>query len=129
MASVRYAVRLPYRQAYPRLEELLGELEEDVVKNPDASLTAVLAAPFFKPYSYGIHGKTHFNALMVAMDMYIARAKMNEFPDRLPLGSPKDLFGGKDFDYEKTADGFILRCQGKDLWKDKMYEYEFKVAR
>ena len=27
----------------------------------------------------------------------------------------------------KNKDGFILRCQGKDLDKDEIYEYEFKV--
>ena len=40
---------------------------------------------------------------------------------------PKDLFSGKDFIYEKTDTGFTLRCQGKDLAKDLIYEYEFKL--
>ena len=42
---------------------------------------------------------------------------------------PKDLFSGKDFKYEKTSDGFILKCPGKDLFKDEAYEYEFKIAK
>jgi len=44
-----------------------------------------------------------------------------------PEGLPKDLFSGKDFRYEKTADGFTLRCRGKDLDKNETYQYEFKV--
>jgi hypothetical protein len=42
---------------------------------------------------------------------------------------PKDLFSGKDFEYEKAADGFILRCQGKDLNRNEIYEYKFKVKK
>ena len=49
--------------------------------------------------------------------------------DALPAGLPGDLFSGKDFEYEKTAEGFILRCQGKDLSKDEIYQYEFKVKK
>jgi len=52
-----------------------------------------------------------------------------QLPDELPADLPKDLFGGKDFEYERTKDGFVLRCQGKDLSKDKIYEYEFKVKK
>ena len=35
----------------------------------------------------------------------------------------------KDFEYKKTANSFILRCQGKDLGRDEVYEYEFKVKK
>ena len=31
-------------------------------------------------------------------------------------------------DYAKGEDSFILRCQGKELGKDKIHEYEFKIA-
>ena len=50
-------------------------------------------------------------------------------PVLAPAGLPPDLFSGRDFQYEKTKDGFVLRCQGKDLSKDKIYEYEFKVKK
>ena len=47
----------------------------------------------------------------------------------LPAGLPKDLFSGKDFLYEKTDAGFTLTGQGKDLDKDIVQKYEFKVAK
>ena len=43
------------------------------------------------------------------------------------MGAAKDLFSGKDFVYETTKDGFVLKCQGKDMVKDKVHEYSFKV--
>jgi len=39
------------------------------------------------------------------------------------------LFGGEDFEYKKTEEGFMLQCRGKDLDKDKIHQYEFKVAK
>jgi hypothetical protein len=52
-----------------------------------------------------------------------------KLPDEIPADSPKDLFSGKDFEYEKTKDGFVFRCRGKDLFKDEIHEYEFKVPK
>jgi hypothetical protein len=65
----------------------------------------------------------------VAIDIYIIKAKTGQLPDALPESMPKDLFSGKDFKYEKTKEGFVLRCRGKDLVKDKIYEFEFKVKK
>jgi hypothetical protein len=73
--------------------------------------------------------KTLFNAIIAAVEIYIVKAKTSRLPDTLPAGLPRDLFSGKDFEYEKTKDGFILRCRGKDLDKDEFYQYEFKVPK
>ena len=56
-----------------------------------------------------------------------AKAQTGSLPDRLPANALKDPFSGQDYLYQKTAAGFMLRCQGKDLDKDQVYEWEFKV--
>jgi hypothetical protein len=53
----------------------------------------------------------------------------SEVADALPAGLPKDAFSGKDFKYEKTKDGFVLRCRGRDLGKDELYQYEVKLSK
>jgi hypothetical protein len=121
---------LPYSQAYARLVEIgekpPGDLESGI---REAVLSAVLTPALGPAYTLGIRSKSNFNAVRAAVGIYIIKAETGQLPDALPAGSPKDLFSGKDFEYEKTGDGFILRCQGKDLWKDKTYEYEFKIAK
>ena len=57
------------------------------------------------------------------------KAKTGKLPDTLPAGLPGDLFSSKPFGYEKTPEGFILRCQGKDLGRNEVYEYEFKMKK
>ena len=76
-----------------------------------------------------LKARTHFNALKTALHLYVMKARVGRLPDALPEGMPKDLFSGKNFEYERTKDGFILRSQGKDLAKNKIYEYEFKVKK
>jgi hypothetical protein len=65
----------------------------------------------------------------VAVEIYLIKAKTGRLPDEFPAGSPKDLFSDEDFEYEKKNSGFVLRCRGKDLLKDKIHEYEFKVKK
>jgi len=122
------ALKSPYQQVYCKLKEIDKKVAEDK-ENPDAFITALLAPAVWKIRNKGIQGKTFSNAVKAALEIYEIVAQTGQLPNSLPAGLPKDLFSGKDFEYEKTAEGFILRCQGEDLDKNKTYEYEFKVKR
>jgi len=123
------AFELPYQQAYNRLKELDEKAAKDSKESSDAFIAMLLAPASWKIFSQGTHSETFSNAVKSAIELYIIKAKTGQLPDTLPAGMPKDLFSGKDFEYEKTAEGFILRCQGKDLEKDEIPEYEFKVKK
>lgn len=127
-AAIIAAFDMPYVEGYTALEDLVKKIEKDVKSNPDATLTGILAPATHKIFSLSTRFKTHNNAVKTAIELYIIKAKTGKLPDELPAGLPKDLFSGKDFEYEKTAEGFILLCQGRDLSRDKIYEYEFKVS-
>jgi hypothetical protein len=123
---------LPYPQTYKKLDELVKKVEQDAAdKNPDATLTAMFLPAVDRIYSIAVRANTHSNAVKTAIEICIMKANTGKLPDMLPAGLPGDLFSGKPFEYKKTADGFILRCQGKDLSdKDKkIYEYEFKISK
>ena len=128
-AEVIAAFDMSYAKGYAKLVDLKKKLGEDVQSNPDAILTGFLKPAARLIFSIMKRFETHNNAMKVAIEIYIITAKTGKLPDELPAGLPKDLFSDKDFEYEKTADGFILRCQGKDLRKDKTYEYAFKVNK
>ncbi len=126
-AGVIAAFDMPYMEGYVALEKLQEKQQKDIKSNPDAVLAGVLAPAMQKILSLSVRFKTHNNAIKTATELYLIKAKTGKLPDELPAGMPKDLFSDKDFEYIKTGDGFILRCQGKDLGKDEIYEYEFKV--
>jgi len=121
----------PYAQTHQQLTELAGTLPKDPgpEKNPEAMFTTAVTPAVSRIYGIMIRGRTQANALRAAVEVYKAKAGTGKLPDELPAGSPKDLFSGKDFEYKKTKAGFTLRCRGKDIDKDKVQEYEFKVAK
>jgi len=122
---------MPYPETYKQFKQLSADVQKDVVENPDATLTAIFQHPFARIYSLAIRRQNLTRAVMAAIGVYIKWAQTGKLPDKLPAGLPKDLFSGKDFQYEKTADSFILRCRGKNLAdkKGKVYEYKFKVKK
>jgi hypothetical protein len=128
-AAVIAALDLPYAQAYGKLKDLGDGPRREFEKNPDATLAAVLAPSLDNAYNCQVHRTTYSNALKAAVELYIIAARTSQLPDALPAGLPRDMFSGQDFEYEKKEDGFVLRCRGKDLLKDKIHEYEFKVKK
>ena len=117
-----------YEKVYAELKKLNEQPHKDLAENnTDAYLTSIVAPDFDRIVSLETRDKTLNNAVRAAVEIYIQKAKTGQLPETLPTGLPKDLFSGKDFRYEKTGDGFTLRCRGKDLTKNETYQYEFKV--
>ncbi|UCG59223.1 MAG: hypothetical protein JSU70_06870 [Phycisphaerales bacterium] len=120
---------VPYAQAYDELTTLSDKIRKDALEGVGATL-ATFAAPEPRGiYNKEIEYKTFLNAVKTAVDIYIVRAKTGRLPDAPLPHSPRDSFSGKDFEYERQDGSFILRCRGKDLGKNKIHEYEFKVSR
>jgi hypothetical protein len=129
VTSVLAALDLPYPQSHKQLEQLSEKAEKQSADDPAAILFAAFWPAATRICTLDVKARTHSNALKAAIEVYIARAKTRRLPDTLPAGLPKDLFSGKDFEYEKTKDGFVLRCRGKDLDTDEIFQYEFKIAK
>lgn len=139
--KLRTAFSKPYAKAIVVFGELDEVLSDDAVEfaqsnhktsaNYTAFMMKMMSSSSLWSYFYSSHisTKTRFNALLTAVEIYLVKAKTGKLPAKIPAGLAKDLFSGNDFAYEKTDTGFILRCQAKDLSKDKIYEYEFKVVK
>ncbi len=84
---------------------------------------------FKSVYTQEIKNKAYNNAIGVAIEIYLQKAKTGSLPDVLPANVPKDLFSGQDFDYMKTSDGFILQCKGKDILENDVHKYTFKTKK
>jgi len=119
---------LPYDQMCATLDEFDDRACAEAKDNPDATLTAFSLPAVGRIYQLTIRQQTHLHAIETAIDLYIAKAGTGRLPDTLPADSPRDLFSGKPFEYERTDGGFILRCRAKEYPdKDKPHEYEFIV--
>jgi len=122
-------LELPYDQAYTKLIELDQEIKNDSYKDPDATITAVVKPPLAIVLSKTVRTNAFINAVRAAIEIYVINAKTGSLPDELPDSLPGDLFSSQPFKYEKTTEGFILRCRGKDPVKKKIHKYVFKVSK
>ncbi len=129
MDHVEAAFAMPYPQAYAELQKLDKKPCEEFDANPDATLTACFSPEFLRIYALSARLDAHSKALRTAVAVYLSRARTGQLPESLPEGLPHDPFSGGPFQYEKTADGFVLRCQGKALDKNEPYTFEYGVKK
>jgi hypothetical protein len=129
MERVEAAFDMPYAQAYAELGRLDKQLPQDFDSNPDATLAVCFAPTFQRIYSLNIRLKAQSNALRAAVAVYLSHAKTGRRPEALPVALPRDPFSGKPFVYERTDEGFMLRCQSDDLLRNEAYEFEYKVKK
>ena len=129
MDDVIAALDLPYSESHRKLDELNDRVQKDAKENPASIMAALLTPASSKVRTVETKSRTFFNAVNAAIDIYIVKAKTGRLPGKLPVGLPRDLFSGKEFEYARNKDGFVLRCRAKDLDKDEIYQYEFKVAK
>jgi len=117
---------MPYDQAHMQLKELMDGFDPN---DPSSAAAGALAPSLASVLTVKTRGQTHANAIKVAIEVLLSHARTGRLPNALPVGLPKDAFSGKDFEYDKTKDGFVLRCRAKDLTRDEIHQYEFKVAK
>jgi hypothetical protein len=115
-------------KSYEQTHEELSALVSSVDANDQASVVVGFISPAL---DLALSAKTRveacLNATKAGVAICLQRAQTGKLPQALLADLPKDPFSGKDFLYERTGAGFTLRCRGKDLAKDKVYEFTFTV--
>lgn len=129
MGRIINALQLPYDKAIAEIKKIEAEMDADAKKKPEAILTTALAPAVTKTLDVNVKSDTDINALRTAVEIYRIKATTGKLPDSLPVGTPKDMFSGRDFDYKTTKTGFTLRCRAKNLKTDKIEEYPFKLVK
>ncbi len=130
--SLRQAIEndKPFAQTYAEIELLTYKLRGNDAIDPIIplyDLTHIMHTARF--YSSQTNLRASINSVKVAIEIYLIKARTGELPDVLPDGLPKDPFSGQDFEYQKTEQGFILRCDKEHVGELRAREFEFKVRR
>jgi len=120
---------IPYQQKYLELKELEEELKNHPVDDPVSILWLFLLINVAEQHDIYVRGIANFNATRTAIEIYLVKEESGQLPEMLPANLPKDPFGGQDFEYEATEEGFVLRCREKEIGINKVLEYEFAIAQ
>lgn len=122
------AADMPYGQKRTRLDDLVTGLEKASRDNPAVIWDWIAQArTVVARYDASVGARAKFNALRAALEVYLATVESRQTPETLVQGVPTDPFSGRDFEYEKTASGFILRCRNKPADRSQPWEFKFTV--
>jgi hypothetical protein len=83
-------------------------------------------------YTSHVNCLARVHAVQAAIAIYHIRATTGQLPQTLPEGLPKDPYSGRDFEYQATEKGFVLRCRATfadDERSAQPKQFEFQVAR
>lgn len=120
---------IPYQQKHLELKELEDELKNHTVDDPFVTLWLSLLINVAEQHDIYVRGIANFNATRAAIEIYLVKEETGQLPEILPANLPKDPFSGQDFEYERTSQGFVLRCREKEISEDRIWEYEFVIAQ
>jgi len=115
---------MPYAEAHVRLKALADRFDpNDAASGASRALAPALGSIL----SVKVRSEAYANAMHAGVEICLQKARSGKLPATLPAGLPKDPYSGEDFAYERTGDGFVLRCRRRDLDKDKLHEFAFPV--
>jgi hypothetical protein len=120
-----------YETKISQIQEILNKLGE--LKYIDPILDSILYVHFAAStgsYHTQIEQTACINAIRTAIEIYLIIAETGQLPQVIPEGLPKDPFTDQNFLYEKTEDGFSLRCKNENLAKttgNVFTRFDFKV--
>lgn len=120
---------ISYEDKCAEIQRLTKKLKEEYGSDPAAEYVIFWSEVdrMVQHYRIQVGDTACSNALKAAVEVYLVLAKTGQLPDKLPDRLPKDPFSGKDFEYDITKEGFVLRCRVKPIDEREVRQYEFKV--
>jgi hypothetical protein len=119
---------LPYREAHARLLEMVDSLDTRAADGDPIALLAEAPKVVELYHRLQVRSAVYDHLLAAALEIYLAQTRTGQLPRELPPGLPKDLYTGRDFEYERTAETFLLRFDPDNLSRIRQRRFEFKVC-
>jgi hypothetical protein len=127
MTQLQAHLEKPFEQAYESIQALVEQTRKDLIQNAAALGTVLFIADYGKCLAVDTRARTHFNAMRVAIELYLIEARSGQPPDTLPAGLPQDCFSARDFAYQRDDGGFTLKWQDPDPKQGVRGDIHFRV--
>ncbi len=98
----------PPEEKEREIKQLMLERRNNPARDPMLLMDNLIAA--VELYSRLAYPHARVRAVQAAIALYLIKAKTGQLPQTLPADLPKDPHTGKDFEYQATEKGFLLRC-------------------
>jgi hypothetical protein len=115
------------KQARCRLGALKREIDDQAARGEPVALLRNCWDGVQRWLEYVSAHALWYNSTLVAVEIYLIKARTGQLPATLPKGLPRAPYTGSEFEYAKTDDGFVLRYLKEDYTGRSMREIEFPV--
>ena len=121
----------PYAEKRAELRRMTADLRE---RGMQGDPVGILVDCMYNPtrvvvsyYESMVRHRANFDMTMVAIEIYLVKARTGQLPTVLPPDLPKDPYTGKDFEYMIINDGFELQYRTKGDIGETVRPFEFAV--
>lgn len=118
---------LPYPEKHAKLQAMVDSLDNRAADGDPIALLAEAPKVVEIYHRLMIRNAVYDNLVATAMEIGLLKARTGQLPQALPAGLPKDLYTNRDFEYERTERGFLLRFDPDNLSRIRLRQFEFRI--
>jgi hypothetical protein len=117
---------LPYREKHAQLQAMVDSLDDRVILGDPIAILAEAPKVVELYHRLLVRNAVYDNLVTTAIEILLVKTRTGQPPRVLPPGMPKDLYTNRDFQYERTAKGFLLGFDPDNLSRIRVRRFEFK---
>jgi hypothetical protein len=118
---------LSYQEKHAKLQEMVDSLEDRAADGDPIALLSDAPKVVELYHRLLVRNAVYDNLIAAAIETCLVEAKTGHLPQTLPSRLPQDLYTGKDFKYERTGKGFVLRFDPDNVSRIRIRQFEFEV--
>jgi len=118
---------LSYREKHAQLQAMVDSLDDRASNGDPIALLSDAPKVVEIYHRLMVRNTVYDNLVTAATEILLLEARTGQLPRALPPGLPKDLYTNRDFQYERTEKGFILRFDPDNLTRIQIRQFEFKT--
>jgi len=116
-----------YREKHAKLQAMVDSLDDQAADGDPIALLRDAPSAVEVYHRLMVRNAVYDNVTTAAIEICLVKANTGQLPRVLPSGLPQDLFTNRDFEYERTEKGFVLRFDPENVSRIQVRQFEFKV--
>ncbi len=117
---------LSYREKHARLQEMVEALDDRAADGDPIAILSEAPKVVEIYHRLMVRNTVYDNLIAAAIEVCLTKARAGQLPREFPPGLSKDLYTNKDFEYERTENGFLLRFDPENVSRIRVRQFEFR---
>jgi hypothetical protein len=116
-----------YREKHARLQAMVDSLDDRAIAGDPIAILAEAPKVVELYHRLLVRNAVYDNLVTTAIEILLVKARTGQLPRVLPPSVSRDLYTNRDFEYELTGKGFLLRFDPANLSRIQVRQFEFRT--